>query len=589
MAIPESFILQLKQTLDIEDVVSSYCSITRSGRNQKCLCPFHSEKTPSMVIYPDTQSFYCFGCQAGGDAISFIMRIENLDYPEAVRFLARRAGLEVPEGARDDSVYQLRNRILEINRETARFFHSCLLSPGGKQGLDYLRGRGLSDKTITTYGLGFAPQSWDMLITHLKSKGFQLSEMIAAAVVAKGKKGGYYDQFRNRVMFPIIDLRGNVIAFGGRVMDDSRPKYLNSADTAVFKKSRNLFSLNFAKTQAQDRRLILAEGYMDVISIYQAGFHNVVATLGTALTDEQARLISQYADQVVIAYDSDGPGQAASQRAISLLSEVGVVTRVIAMSGAKDPDEYIKKFGATRFKMLLDGANNPVEFELLKFRKTVDMDTDDGKLAYLRKGISVLSGLKNPLERELYAAKLAEEAGVTRDTVLSQVNSLVKKQKRIAAKREWNDIQSGRQLYQDRVNPQRASHLKQALAEEGIILYLFKNPDSCDYVREKLKEEYFVTDFNRKIFSLLLEKLKNSPNVDLSMISGSLSPEEMSRVSGILAKNHEMANTREQLDDYINVLADYAASLRPKDLEQGDEETLKRYYEQLKKKKREER
>ena len=295
MAIPSSFIMQLRQTADIQDIVSSYCSITRAGRNQKCLCPFHSEKTPSMVIYPDTQSFYCFGCGAGGDVITFIMKIENLDYVEAVRFLARRYHMEIPDEAGDDRAYRMRTRILELNRETARFYHKCLLSPAGKEGLAYLKGRQLSEKTITTYGLGFAPMGWDNLINHLRSKGFTMDEMIAAAVVARSDRGGrvrFYDQFRNRVMFPIIDLRGNVIAFGGRVMDDSKPKYLNSADTPVFKKSRNLFSLNLAKTQVQDRKLILAEGYMDVISIYQAGFHNVIATLGTALTEEQARLIS---------------------------------------------------------------------------------------------------------------------------------------------------------------------------------------------------------------------------------------------------------------------------------------------------------
>lgn len=588
MAIPSSFIMQLRQTADIQDIVSSYCSITRAGRNQKCLCPFHSEKTPSMVIYPDTQSFYCFGCGAGGDVITFIMKIENLDYVEAVRFLARRYHMEIPDEAGDDRAYRMRTRILELNRETARFYHKCLLSPAGKEGLAYLKGRQLSEKTITTYGLGFAPMGWDNLINHLRSKGFTMDEMIAAAVVARSDRGGrvrFYDQFRNRVMFPIIDLRGNVIAFGGRVMDDSKPKYLNSADTPVFKKSRNLFSLNLAKTQVQDRKLILAEGYMDVISIYQAGFHNVIATLGTALTEEQARLISQYAEQVIISYDSDVAGQRASERAITLLSQAGVVTRVLAMSGAKDPDEYIKKFGPTRFKLLLEGANNPVEFELLKVKKTLDMNTEDGKLTYLRQSVLALARLSNPFEREVYAGKIAEETGVSKATILEQVQGVMKRERYADRKREWNEVQSGRALYQDRVNPQKATNLKAAMAEEGILVYLFKNPDAVDEVAARLKPEYFVTDFNRRVYELILQKAGEQHTVDLASLSGELNPQEMGKISGLLAKNHDMQNSRQMLDDYLQVLEELHEKPKPSDLAQAGEEELEAYYERLKQKK----
>ncbi len=588
MAIPSSFIMQLRQTADIQDIVSSYCSITRAGRNQKCLCPFHSEKTPSMVIYPDTQSFYCFGCGAGGDVITFIMKIENLDYVEAVRFLARRYHMEIPDEAGDDRAYRMRTRILELNRETARFYHKCLLSPAGKEGLAYLKGRQLSEKTITTYGLGFAPMGWDNLINHLRSKGFTMDEMIAAAVVARSDRGGrvrFYDQFRNRVMFPIIDLRGNVIAFGGRVMDDSKPKYLNSADTPVFKKSRNLFSLNLAKTQVQDRKLILAEGYMDVISIYQAGFHNVIATLGTALTEEQARLISQYAEQVIISYDSDVAGQRASERAITLLSQAGVATRVLAMSGAKDPDEYIKKFGPTRFKLLLEGANNPVEFELFKVKKTLDMNTEDGKLTYLRQSVSALARLSNPFEREIYAGKIAEETGVSKAIILEQVQGVMKRERYADRKREWNEVQSGRALYQDRVNPQKATNLKAAMAEEGVLVYLFKNPDAVDEVAARLKPEYFVTDFNRRVYELILQKAGEQHTVDLASLSGELNPQEMGKISGLLAKNHDMQNSRQMLDDYLQVLEELHEKPKPSDLAQAGEEELEAYYERLKQKK----
>ncbi len=588
MAIPQSFIMQLRQTADIEDVMSSYCSITRAGRNQKCLCPFHSEKTPSLVIYPDTQSFYCFGCGAGGDVITFIMKIENLDYVEAVRFLARRYHMEIPDEGGEDRLYRMRTRIYELNREAARFFHSCLLSPVGKEGLSYLTGRGLSEKTIRTYGLGFAPQGWDNLINHLRAKGFTMDEMIAAAVVIKSSRSGnvrFYDQFRNRVTFPIIDLRGNVIAFGGRVLDDSKPKYLNSADTPVFKKSRNLFSLNLAKNQIENKRLILAEGYMDVISIYQAGFHNVVATLGTALTEEQARLMAQYADEVIISYDSDVAGQRASERAITLLSQAGITTRVIAMSGAKDPDEYIKKYGATRFKFLLDGANNPMDFELLKIRNEVDIHTEEGKLAYLRRGISVLAKLRNPLERDVYAGKLAEETGVSKATILDQVGGVMKQEQRTARRREWNEIQTGRTFYQDRINPQKASHLKAAVAEEQILVYLFKNPDVLRTVEELLLPEDFVTDFNRRVFTLILEKGKETDRIDLSVLAGELKPEEMGKISGLLAKSREMDNSKQQLLDSIQVLKDNREQLKPTDLKEGGTQELLRFYEQQKQKK----
>lgn len=588
MAIPNSFIMQLRQTADIEDVMSSYCSISRAGRNQKCLCPFHSEKTPSLVVYPDTQSFYCFGCGAGGDVITFIMKIENLDYVEAVRFLARRYNMEVPNESGEDRVYQMRTRIFELNRETARFFHACLLSPAGKEGLAYLTGRGLSEKTIRTYGLGFAPQGWDNLVGHLRSKGFTMDEMIAAAVVAKSNRNGrvrFYDQFRNRVMFPIIDLRGNVIAFGGRVMDDSKPKYLNSADTPVFKKSRNLFSLNLAKNQIENRKLILTEGYMDVISIYQAGFHNVVATLGTALTEEQARLMAQYADEVVISYDSDVAGQRASERAITLLSQAGITTRVLAMTGAKDPDEYIKKFGSARFKLLLEGANNPMDFELLKIKKEVDIKTDEGKLAYLRQGILVLARLKNSLEREVYAGKLAEETGVSKAAILDQVGGIIKKEVRTAKKREWNEVQSGRALYQDRINPQKASHLKAAMAEEQILVYLLRNPDGLKTALNSLAPEDFVTDFNRRVFTIIVQKGQETGEVDLSILASELKPEEMGKISGLLAKSREMDNTRQQLLDSIQVLKDNRERLKPADLKDGGTEELKRFYEQQKQKK----
>ncbi len=342
--LPELFIQQLKQSCDMERIVSGYLPLKKKGRYLVGLCPFHSEKSPSFYVYPQNQSFYCFGCGAGGDVITFIRRIENLEYMEAVKLLADRCGLELPmDSDQSDARSMLKKRVLEINRESARFFHSCLMSEQGRQAYEYLISRGRDRKTIRHFGLGYAPAGWDGLLNHLRAKGFSDNDMLEANVVTKGKYGPH-DRFSNRVIFPIIDLRGNVVACGGRALDDKGAKYLNSSDTPVFKKSKTLFALNFAKTSKRPG-LILAEGYMDVIAIHQAGFDNAVATLGTALTEEQARLISQYAERVVLAYDSDGPGQAATKRAMNIFDEVGVKVSVLSMTGAKDPDEFIKKYG----------------------------------------------------------------------------------------------------------------------------------------------------------------------------------------------------------------------------------------------------
>jgi DNA primase len=554
--IPENFIQQLKLSCDIESVMSSYVSIKKEGRNKKCLCPFHSEKTPSMVIYDETQSFFCFGCGAGGDIFTFVKRIENIDYIESIKLLANRAGMEIPDDFSDDKTSKMKARIYEANREAAKFFHTCLMSDIGKVGLEYFRKRNFTDVTIVHFGLGFAPDSWDALTNHLKSKGFRFEEMEAAYLVSKSKKGSYYDQFRNRVIFPIIDLRGNVVGFGGRVLDDSKPKYLNTAETLVFHKKRNLYSLNFAKTQIKDK-VILAEGYVDVISIYQAGFKNVVATLGTAITSEQARLLSTYAKEVVIAYDSDQAGQVATHRAINLLNEVGLSTKIIAMQGAKDPDEYINKFGITRFKMLIDGADNAFDFELMKLKEKHDIETDNGKIAFLKDAVFVLCEIKNSIEREVYVSKIADEVKISKQTLLNQVQSLLNKKAGAKKKQDWKDIQSNKLLYQDRINPQRAGNFKEAKAEEGIISYLFKNPDFVTYILSKIKPDDFVTDFNRRVFEVMVKRLEYSENIDLSAFSFEFSDDEMGRVAGLVAATIDSNFNQEMLDDYIKVLLEH--------------------------------
>ena len=557
--IPRSFIQQLVGLCEIEDVVSSYVTIRRAGRNPKGLCPFHSEKTPSFVLYPDNQSFYCFGCGAGGDVISFIMRAENLDYVEAVRFLAKRVGLEVPDEG-EDSSGQLKARILEINRETARFFYQCLKSPAGRPGMEYLREkRGLSMKTITSYGLGYAPDSWDSLLRHLHGKGFRDEEMAAACVAAKGRNGRYYDQFRNRVMFPIIDLRGNVIAFGGRVLDDSKPKYLNSPDTPVFKKSRNLFALNFAKASKR-KGLLLCEGYMDVIAVHQAGFDNAVATLGTALTGEQARLIAQYTDQVTIAYDSDGAGQTATRRAVGLLAETGVKIRVLTMSGAKDPDEYIKTFGAERFSLLIENASNATEFEIAKLRQRYPVETADGKVSFLREFVKLMTGVSNPIERDVYIAKTASELEVDKTAITTQLNYELKRAARKGKRREASELKvysEARGPTYGAVDLQRSRNIKYALAEDKLLAILMKNPDYYRHIAGQIQIGDFVTDRNRELAQVLFDRLENGQSVELTMLSAVLSIDQMGIAAELLNSISGMAFDPADADAYIETILSY--------------------------------
>lgn len=581
--IPRSFIEQLTAQCDIEDIVRSYVPLKRAGRTAKALCPFHSEKTPSFVVYPENQSFYCFGCGKGGDVIRFIMEAEHLDYPEAVRFLAARAGMTVPEDG-DDGASVRKMRIYEINREAARFFHKCLKLPNGQAGYRYLRERGLSDHTIVTYGLGFAPDSWDSLRNFLQKKGFSREEMIDAAVLLQGKGGHCYDKFRNRVMFPIIDLRGNVIGFGGRVMDDSKPKYLNTDDTPVFKKSRNLFSLNFAKGETNGK-LILAEGYMDVISIYAAGFHNVVATLGTALTEEQARLMSKYAKEIILAYDSDGPGQAATHRAINILSDAGLSARVVHMEGAKDPDEYIKKFGAKRFEILLDGAGDATTHELEAVRKTLDLKTPEGRIEYLKRAVNILADIRNPLSREVYAASVAKDAGISAEIVNAQAITIMKKKRRQEETQEWRDIEMNREMMRDRINPEKAQNIRAATAEEGILSYMLRHPDECGRILETVADDDFVTTYDKQVLGAMRTLHGEHADITLTTLSTLLSPEEASGVARILARSSEAPVTAAMVEDYIRTLAEERQKLSKDKVSAADPSEIERYRQMLKSKK----
>lgn len=551
MVLPDNYIYELKQNNPIENVISSYTHITRRGRNNLCLCPFHSEKTPSFTIFGDTQSFYCFGCGAGGDVITFIMKIENLSYIEAVKLLSERSGMNMPDISMGDDSSRIRAKTLEINRESARFFYNTLVNEKcGEKGRRYFAQRQISPNTIKKYGLGYAPNDWFMLANHLKLMGFTDNDLITANIVGRGKSGGLYDMFRDRVMFPIIDLRGNVIAFGGRIIDGSGPKYINSSDTPVFKKSRNLFSLNFAK-KSDEKKLILAEGYMDVISINQAGFENTVATLGTALTQEQARLMSQYADEVIIAYDSDGAGQNATHKAINLLSEAGVKTKIIKMEGAKDPDEYIKKFGSLKFRQILDNSDGAINFELKKCESGLDLETDTGKIEYLKKCVNVLCDISSPIEREVYISKIALSQGIDKQTLLLQVDSILKKRNNVNKKKEWTDI-SLRTIRDAKDSNSNSSRINKA--ETGIIIFLVNNPQELEFIRTSISSDDFKTDINRKIYTLITERMSNSSEFDIMLLQSELTTEEMGKLTKMFATSRQISINKTVVADYINVL-----------------------------------
>ena len=584
--IADSFIQELKTYCDVESVISSYVKLSRKGKNLVGLCPFHSEKSPSFFVYPQTQSFYCFGCGAGGDIITFLKKIENIEYIEAVKLLAQRAGVPLPEEAADDNRARMKARVLEINRETARFYHQCLVSPQGAEAYHYLIQRGRTPKIIRRFGLGYSPNNWDTVMNHLRGKGFQDHELEASGIGVRAKSGSLYDRFRGRVIFPIIDLRGNVVGFGGRALEDRGPKYLNSGDTMVFKKSKNLFALNFAKA-TKSEQLILAEGYMDVIAIHQAGVNNAVATLGTSLTEEQARLISQYTDTVVIAYDSDGAGQAATKRAINIFSEVGVKVNILSIPGAKDPDEFLQKYGPQRFQMLLEGCANALEFEIGKIKAKYNTQTPDGKVSYLKEFAKLMAGIHNPLEREVYISEAAQSLGVAAEAINAQVGAILKKEQRSANKKEQNDtnIYIG-DMAAGRGDLQRKKYLKYAIAEERIIGVLLKNPDYLPVLLERIRPEEFVTDVNREIITLITGRIQAGRPAEPMALSESLSPEGMARVSGILANAPAARSTREELEDYINILQEFYKTKTEKDVAQMDSSQLREYIQSLKDKKK---
>ncbi len=546
LKIPREVVEEIIRRNDIEQVIGSYVTLKHAGSNMVGLCPFHSENSPSFTVFGSDDHFYCFGCGTGGDVITFIMKMENVDYPTALEMLAKRAGIEIPQTA-DDRFGERgvkRERVLKMNEAAARFFRHCLTKePCGEEARSYFRKRGISEGTSKQFYLGYAPNDFGKLTNYLKSLGFTEEEMIAGFLCGKSQKTGRaYDYFRNRVIFPIVDTSRNIVAFGGRVMDDSKPKYLNSSDTPAFKKSKNLFALNYAKGFCAEQ-LILCEGYMDVIALHQAGFPNAVATLGTAITEEHARIISRYTKKVIISYDSDEAGQKAANKAMLLLGKVGVEVRVLKMQGAKDPDEFIKKKGAEAFKALLTESRTGFEYKLESVLSKHDVSQVEEKRRAAEELSAIISDYHSTVERELYSKRAAEALSISVDAIRSDAERLRKKKIREFTKDQTREAHASLRQYSNKVNPDAAKNLRAAYAEETLLGLLMIYPE---YREGILRGEYellpddFFTEFGKRAFSAIIE-LEASGGFIYSLLGESFSPDEMSVLEDMQLRRKTLA------------------------------------------------
>ena len=555
MPFPPSFIDEVVARNPIEDVVGQYVNLKRSGANLFGLCPFHGEKTPSFSVAPDKGIYYCFGCHKGGGVINFQMEIEGLSYGDAVRALAKRAGMEVPEDPQFQSRYKQQERLWALSKEAARYFHSKLYAPEGAEGLSYAQKRGMPKSTLTKFGIGFAPNSWNGLVDAMKAKGYTDQELKDAGLVSE-KNGRIYDRFRNRLMFPIIDVRGNVIGFGGRVMDDSTPKYLNSPETIIFNKRKNLFALNLAK-KSKLGYLILVEGYMDAVALHQYGFDCAVASLGTSLTQEHAVLLSRYTEQVVLIYDGDEAGQNATRRAIPMLEAAGIQVKVLRMHDAKDPDEYLKKFGADKFKVLLEEASNRVEYQLGAIARKYHLNDDEERIQFLREAADLVASLPSPVQREVYGGRAAETAKVTPEAMKLEVDRARKRRENREKKQEEQKMLSPAQNLQPKSRTIRYDDIRSAMAEEVILANIFKQPSLLDQVGG-LTAAQFSCPLLGRIFRQQQDRYKQGLEVSASVLDG-LESDEMAHLAGILQRNQGPVNEQAFADCVRTVLESYRA------------------------------
>ena len=568
MAFPPSFLEELAARNPIEEVVGQYVNLRRSGSNLFGLCPFHGEKTASFSVNPEKGIYYCFGCHKGGSVINFQMEIEGLSYPDAVRALAKRVGMEVPEDEQYQSRYRQQERLWALSKEAARFFNSQLYGPAGAEGLAYAQKRGMPKSTLTRFGIGFAPNSWSALCDAMLEKGYTEEELKQSGLASVSQKTGkIYDRFRNRLMFPIIDVRGNVIGFGGRVMDDSTPKYLNSPETIIFNKRKNLFALNLAK-KSKLGYMILVEGYMDAVALHQYGFDCAVASLGTSLTEEHAALLSRYTEQVMLIYDGDEAGQNATKRAIPMLEKAGLQVKVLQMRDAKDPDEFLKKFGADRFRLLLEESSNRVEYQLRAIQKKYDLREDDQRIRFIDEAAEFISTLGNAVQREIYGSRVAEAAGITPESMQIEVKKAFKRRMaREKKKQERIDLSPASNL-QPKDRHIRYDNIKSAMAEESLIAILLREPALLDCCGA-LSAQSFSSPMLGRVFEQLMGNHAQGIPVSLTGLTD-FSPEEMSHIA-LLLQRHDGPVSEQALSDCIRTISTEHQSQSAKSPQNNDD------------------
>ena len=562
MAIPEQFIDELVARSDIADVVSSYVHLTKKGSNLWGLCPFHSEKTPSFSVSPEKQIYHCFGCGKGGGVISFVMEMENLPFPDAVRLLAQRAGLEVPDTGTDEAGRKKRARALEANRQAARFYYDYLNSPGGQRVRDYISQRQITHRFAVRFGLGAAPDSWDELTRALTAQGFSKMELIDAGLAVAGKNGGVYDKFRSRLMLPVIDVRGEVVGFTSRILPgEEGAKYLNTPETIVFHKGRLIYALNLAKNTKRPN-LVLVEGNIDVITLHQAGFDNVVATMGTALTEEHARILARYTKELVLCYDNDAAGKQSTQRVLNILKNAQLNVRVLQLPNAydsegkplkQDPDDFIKRFGPAAFEKCLNDSAGQNDYRLGDLMSRHDLSQEEGRLAYLKEAVGIVAALQSPIEREIYGNKAAAAAGISGQAFAQEVERFRKNRTWQAKKRQERRDLTPAVRVQPRERELRYGNVRSARAEEGVLRLLLLEPSLFPSV-ERLEPEQFSAPVLAKIYGLLRQRHREGRNVQLASLAGELTPDEMSRLVEIMEQPERLSSSGQALRDYIEII-----------------------------------
>ncbi|MDD6188963.1 MAG: DNA primase [Clostridiales bacterium] len=558
MAFPDSFIEELLARNDISDVVSSYVQLSRKGGNLFGLCPFHNEKTPSFSVSPDKQIYHCFGCGKGGGVINFIMEIENLSYPDAVRFLANRVGLAVPEDDRGEAG-QLRRRILSLNKEAARFYNSLLREEAGKTARAYLEKRRITPHTATRFGLGAAPNEWDALIKAMKKRGYDEYELVQAGLAVKNAKGSVYDKFRDRLIFPVISVSGEVLGFGGRTLSDAEPKYLNSPETIAFSKRRTLYGINLAKNTKREN-FILCEGNIDVVTLHQAGFDNAVASMGTSLTTDQTRLISRYTKEIIICYDNDPAGIKATDRALEILKNSEFSVKVLKLpdrvvDGEKkkiDADDFIKLYGPAAFERLINGSENHIEYKLMNLQSKYDLSSPEEKVEFLKAAGEMIARLSSPVEREVYGGRAAQAAGISPEAMAQEIaksrSRQTKKQKQEMERAETRPEMAA----QPREKSLRYKNVRSATAEEGVIRLLLLDPSLIP--KCELKADEFSSEFLGKLYSVITERFKNGRSIEISALAADIGEEEMSQLVHIAQKPESLADSLHTLEDYTRVI-----------------------------------